>query len=140
MFERNDKALLTTRIIVMVTIGIFAVAFLALGIALAVLIEGVYFLIAFAGWFLCWVMWVFARLYMSYLCDVKLIRNKLYGESNAGLEVFLKAKEERSDSPEVKARRKATEEELEHLQQLVNSGVITTEEYEKRKRELTEEK
>ena len=54
--------------------------------------------------------------------------------------MFLKAKEERSDSPEVKARRKATEEELEHLQQLVNSGVITTEEYEKRKRELTEEK
>ena len=140
MFERNDKALLTTRIIVMVTIGIFAVLSLALGIALAVVIEGVYFLIAFAGWFLCWLMWVVARLYMSYLCDVKLIRNKLYGESNTGLEVFLKAKEERSNSIEAKKKQADIEEELKHLQQLLSSGVITTEEYEKRKSELTEGK
>ena len=140
MFERNDKALLTTRIIVMVTIGIFAVLSLALGIALAVVIEGVYFLFSFAGWFLCWLLWVIARLYMSYLCDVKLIRNKLYGESNAGLEVFLKAKEERSNSIEAKKKQTDIEEELKHLQQLLSSGVITTEEYEKRKSELTEGK
>ena len=52
MFERNDKALLTTRIIVMVFIGITAVASLIIGIVLAVNVDGVYFLFAFVGWFL----------------------------------------------------------------------------------------
>ena len=99
MFERNDKALLTTRTIVIVIIGIFAVLSLVLGIVLAVEIDGVYFLFAFVGWFFCWLAWVFARLYLSYLCDIKLIRNKLYGESNYGLDVFLKNNGEKSNSP-----------------------------------------
>ena len=100
MFEKNDKALLTARIIVIVVISIFAVASFVLGIVLAQ-DEGYLFLVAVVGWFLCWIMWVVARLYMSYLVDVKLIRNKLYGESNEGLEVFFKAKEELSNSPEM---------------------------------------
>ena len=137
MFERNDKALLTTRIIIMVIIGIFAVLSPVMGIVLAVLVHGAMFLLAFVGWFGCWLMWVFARLYLSYLCDVKLIRNKLYGESNDGLEVFLKAKEERSNSPVMQEKRQAINDELEHLEQLLISGVITYEEYEKRKKELT---
>ena len=137
MFERNDKALLTTRIIVMVIIGIFAVLSLVMGIVLAVLVHGAMFLIAFVGWFFCWLLWVFARLYLSYLCDIKLIRNKLYGESNNDLEVFLKAKEERSNSPVMRERKEAVNTELTHLQQLLNSSVITNEEYEKRKNELT---
>lgn len=137
MFQRNDKALLTTRIIIMVIISIFAVLSLVMGIVLAVLINGAMFLTAFAGWFLCWIIWVIARLYLSYLCDIKLIRNKLYGESNEGLEMFLKAKEERSNSPVMQEKKEAVNIELEHLQQLLNSGVITSEEYEKRKKELT---
>ncbi|MDE6667553.1 MAG: gas vesicle protein GvpG [Clostridia bacterium] len=137
MFERNDKALLTTRIIIMVIIEILAVLSLVMGIVLAVLVHGAMFLIAFAGWFFCWLLWVFARLYLSYLCDIKLIRNKLYCESNKNLEVFLKAKSERSNSPEMQDKRKAINTELAHLQQLLNAGVITSEEYEKRKNELT---
>lgn len=136
MFERNDKPLLTTRVIVMVVIGILAVASLVAGIVLAIALDGVWFLITFALWFLCWLCWVFARLYLSYLCDIKLIRNKLYGESNEDLEVFLKAKEERSNSSVMQEKREAISTELAHLQQLLNSGVITTEEYEKRKNEL----
>ena len=137
MFEKNDKALLTTRIIVIVFIGIVAVGSLVMGIVLAVKIDGVYFLFTFVGWFLCWIMWVFTRLYLSYLVDIKLIRNKLYGESNEGLEVLLKAKEDRSNSPEMQEKKQAVNAELEHLQQLLHSGVITIEEYEKRKEELT---
>lgn len=140
MFERNDKALLTTRIIIMVTIGILAVCSLAVGIILTVIINGLYFLVAVVGLFVCWLIWVFARLYMSYLCDVKLIRNKLYGENNDSLEVFLKAKEERSTNPEIITKREQTNEALKHLQQLLSSGIITAEEYETRKRELTEGK
>lgn len=41
-------------------------------------------------------MWVFGRLYLSYLCDIKLIRNKLYGVGNENLDVFLKTKAERT--------------------------------------------
>lgn len=137
MFERNDRALLTTRIIIMVIIGIFGVLSLVMGIVLAVLIHGALFLTAFVGWFFCWLLWVFARLYLSYLCDIKLIRSKLYGENNNGLEVFLKAKEERSDSPVMQEKKEIVNTELAHLQQLLNSGVITNEEYEKRKSELT---
>ncbi len=140
MFERNDKALRTWRICVIVAVAIFAVAFLAIGIVLAVLIHGALFLTAFAGWFLCWLLWLGANLHMSYLCDVKLIRNKLYGKSNEGLEEFLKARDERSNSPAMIEKKEAMEAELKHLQGLLSSGVITTEEYEKRKKELTEGK
>ena len=136
MFERNDEALLTTRIIVMIFIGIIAVGSLVMGIVLAVVAGGAYFLLTFVGWFFCWLLWVFARLYLSYLCDIKLIRNNLYGESNERLEVFLKAKEERSNSPIIQEKKEAVNNELEHLKQLLNSGVITSEEYEKRKSEL----
>ena len=139
MFERNDKALLTTRVIVMVVIGFFVVASFAGGIALAVLVHGALFLVTFVGWFFCWLMWVFARLYMSYLVDIKLIRNKLYGESNEDLEVFLKGEEERSNSPKMQEKRKETEAELQRLRQLLSSGIITAEEYEKRREELTKD-
>ncbi|MCH5157313.1 MAG: SHOCT domain-containing protein [Clostridiales bacterium] len=138
MFKRNDKALLTSRIIIMVTIGIIAVLSLVAGILLAVDNEsGVYILVTFAGWFLCWIMWVFARLYLSYLVDIKLIRNKLYGENKDVLDVFLKAKEERSNSPVMQENKQMVNAEIEHLQQLLHSGVITLEEYENRKEELT---
>lgn len=139
MFERNDRALLITRIIIMVTIAIFAVLSLVMGIVLAVVIDGVYFLFALAGWFACWLLWVGARLYLSYLVDIKLIRNKLYGENNEDLEAFLKNKEERSNSPVMQEKKQAVKSELEHLKQLLNSGVITVEEYEKRKEELTKD-
>lgn len=143
MFKRNDKALLTTRIIFMVIIGILAVLSLVAGILLAVEFDGVYFLFTFVGWFLCWIMWVFTRLYLSYLADIKLIRNKLYGANNDDLDVFLKSKEERKVKEvsvlEMQVKRQMVNTELAHLKQLLNAGVITAEEYEKRKEELTNE-
>lgn len=93
MFEKNDRALLTVRKILIVIICIFAVLSLAEGIILTINYKnGAYFFLTFAGWFLCWLVWIFARLYLSYLCDIKLIRNKLYGEDNDALDVFLKSK------------------------------------------------
>lgn len=94
MFERNDKALLTTRKIIMLIIGIFAILSLVMGIVLAVLVHGAMFLLALGGWFVCWLMWVVARLFLSYLVDIKLIRNKLYDEKNTKLEVFLEDEED----------------------------------------------
>ncbi len=51
MFKRNDKALLATRIIIMITLGIFAAISLAIGIVLVILVNVACILITFAGWF-----------------------------------------------------------------------------------------
>lgn len=94
MFERNDKALLTARKIIIFIIVIFAALSLAMGIVLAIQVHGAMFLLALGGWFGCWLMWVVARLFLSYLVDIKLIRNKLYDEKNTKLEVFLEDNED----------------------------------------------
>lgn len=134
MFKENDKALLTARVIFIVFICISAVSSLVIGILLAVYVNWLYFLFTFAGWFACWITWVFIRLYLSYLCDIKLIRNKLYNESNEGLEVFLNAKEEKSDSPALMPDE--VEAELVRYHLLFLDGTITEEEYKKREAEL----
>lgn len=133
MFEKNDKALLTARIIIIATIVISAIISLIVGILLAVYVNGLYFLYAFIGWFFCWLLWVFAKLYLSFLCDVKLIRNKLYGIDNKGLEVFIK-----SDVENINQDKKGiVNQSLENLQMLLDSDVITKEEYENLKNELS---
>ncbi len=92
MFKKNDEALLLARALILVAIVILAVGSLVMGIVLAVTVNAVLFLLTFAGLFLCMLLWVFSSLFLSYLCDIKLIRNKLYGESNDGLKEFLQAK------------------------------------------------
>ena len=141
MFERNDKALLVTRIIVIVVIGILAVASLIAGIWLAVDYDELYVLIIFVGWFKCWLWWVLAKLLFSYLVDVKVIRNKLYDESNDGLAVFLKSTP-RSFTPPAKRdkREPSVDAQLKQLRRLLDSGVITREQYENRVEELTKHK
>ena len=100
MFEKNDRILFAAKIILYFAIFIFAVASLVLGIVLSIVMESsALFLVAFAGWFVCLLMWVFSKLLLSYLCDIKLIRNKLYGESNAKLERFLKESDDSTEMP-----------------------------------------
>lgn len=97
MFEVNDKSLRTVRVILNVVTWIGVIACIICGIVLSALgmIE-MGLPILFVGPFACWLMWVFGRLYLSYLCDIKLIRNKLYGVGNENLDVFLKTKAERT--------------------------------------------
>ena len=97
MFEVNDKSLRTVRVILNVWVWGGAIACVICGIVLSALgmIE-VGLPLLFVGRLACWLMWVFGRLYLSYLCDIKLIRNKLYGVGNENLDVFLKTKTERT--------------------------------------------
>mgnify|MGYP001623899011 FL=1 len=97
MFEVNDKFLRTVRVILNVWVWVGAIACVICGIVLSALgmIE-MGLPILFVGPFACWFSWVFGRLYLSYLCDIKLIRNKLYGVGNENLDVFLKTKAERT--------------------------------------------
>ena len=93
MFNKNDKSLLTTRIILIVVISILTAGCVLAGIIVTIVDENPIFLLISAGGALfCWLAWVIARLYLSYLCDIKLIRNKLYGIGNDNLQVFLTEK------------------------------------------------
>lgn len=130
MFEKNDKQLLTMRIIVNVVICIVAAASILAGIVLSITAENALFLlIAVGGAFLSWLAWVVARLYLTYLCDIKLIRNKLYGIDNDNLKVFL----EWSKTPEQIEEQKRVEaqnaEKIAKLETLLDSGVISEEDY-----------
>lgn len=91
MFEVNDKFLRTVRVILNVWVWVGAIACVICGIVLSALgmIE-MGLPILFVGPFACWFSWVFGRLYLSHLCDIKLIRNKLYGVGNENLDIFLK--------------------------------------------------
>ena len=130
MFEKNDKALFTTRVIFIVFTVISVLSWLAIGITLAVEIRWYYIFLTFAGWFSCWIVWVFEKLFISYMCDIKLIRNSLYEESNRDLEIGLKMKFGNSVSPAQQKKNEAANAELERLKQRLKAGEITRGEYE----------
>ena len=126
--------MLTARTIVLVILIIFAVLSLILGIVLAVVGHWALIFIALFFLLLLWLLWVVWNVLLSFLCDVKLIRNKLYDESNDALNVFIKSKEKLE-----KSRSDYVDTQLEYLQELLDAEVITVEEYKQRKRELIEE-
>ena len=84
MFDKSDKVLLTFRVLAMVFIIVVFLCGIVGGIILCIseqsLVIGILVLVIMP--FLCWFMWLFNRLVVSYLCDIKLIRNKLYGLDN----------------------------------------------------------
>lgn len=139
MFEKNDKPLLTARTIVNVTVGILAVLCFVGGIILAVADSAVWLLLAFLGTFFIWLGWVFIRLYLSYLCDIKLIRNKLYGVDNDRLAAFIEnQEEERANSATESGNTvySVAADKLLQLKRLLDSGAITQEEFDREKEKL----
>ena len=162
MFEVNDRSLRTVRVILNVVTWIGVIACIVCGIVLSALgmIE-MGLPILFVGPFACWLMWVFGRLYLSHLCDIKLIRNKLYGVGNENLDVFLKTKTERTAPaypqggytgadtyrPAAQAPAGSGEEgkplsmeertqKLLRLKKLLDAGAITQEEFDREKAKL----
>ena len=134
MFEKNDKQLLMVRIILNTVTFIFVIAGIISGIILLVnesTALGLIMLLLVP--FLSWLMWVVARLYLTYLCDIKLIRNKLYGVDNDNLKVFLEEKTEIYKQPSQKNSSIDRTAELLRLKRLLDSGAITQEEFDKEK-------
>lgn len=84
MFDKSDKALLTFRVLAMVFIIVVFLCGIVGGIILCTseqsLVIGILVLVIMP--FLCWFMWLLNRLVVSYMCDIKLIRNKLYELDN----------------------------------------------------------
>lgn len=134
MFEKNDKQLLTVRILLNVVTWIFVLAGIISGIILLVnesTALGLVMLLLVP--FLSWLMWVVARLYLTYLCDIKLIRNKLYGVGNENLNVFLAAKAETDEQPIQQNSDTDKTQTLLRLKKLLDSGAITQEEFDREK-------
>ncbi|HIZ09270.1 MAG TPA: SHOCT domain-containing protein [Candidatus Borkfalkia avicola] len=137
MFEKNDKQLLTVRIITNVVTWIFAIAGIVVGIVLSALeMLEIGLPILFVVPFLCWLMWVYVRLHLSHLCDIKLIRNKLYGVDNENLKVFLEAKLTEEEMQEQKRVETQNAEKIARLKSLRDSGVITEEEFQQEKEKI----
>ena len=140
MFEKNDKQLLTVRIILNVVTAILVAGGVIAGIVLSALgMLDIGLPILFVVPFISWLMWVFVRLHLSHLCDIKLIRNKLYGVENDNLKVFL---EEKANTEFQKAEDMANNnpsnntEQLLRLKRLLDSGAITQEEFDREKEKL----
>ena len=142
MFEKNDKQLLTARIFLNVITWIFVIVGIVCGIVYLVdnsIVTGLLFLLLVP--FLSWIMWVFSRLYLTYLCDIKLIRNKLYGTENDNLKVFLEDTDDSDDEKDATAQTESKTMEdipaqLLELKALLDSGAIAQEEFDAEKERL----
>lgn len=145
MFDKNDKTLFAMRAICIVTIIVLAIVSTALGILLMVagyVGAGIILIVLFL--FCCWLFWVYNRLHISYLCDIKLIRNKLYGVENGRLRQLYTDDDysadeelrEQANEEEREARRSRNDERDfrsygESLERLHTAGAIEDVEYEK---------
>lgn len=131
MFDKNDRTLLTVRALANVFTIIFMVCSVVAGIAVAAcgMLE-IGLPILFCGPFFFWIAWLAIRLHLTHLCDIKLIRNKLYGIENSALNAFIKESAPHVPDEELNA---FTYEQLEKLN---HDGFISNEEFERRTRAL----
>lgn len=102
MFEKNDRILFIMRFVINVVSLLIGFLCIVLGIVLATQNVPYGFIIIFAGPVSACFFWLVWQLLFSYLCDIKLIRNKLYGQDNDDLSIFLedKGKVDLEEDPE----------------------------------------
>ena len=134
MFEQNDKTLFTAQSIIKIFCIIGAILCFISGIILCVtssqevtgnlgeiknitnytqIIGGVA-LILF-GSLVFWILWIFSKLMFSVLCDIKLIRNKLYELSNDNLKSFIDEDEEETENKSENNKKKSVLEKFKDL-------------------------
>lgn len=90
MFKENDKWLNTIYRLLSILLLIVALVVGILGILLAVLLGNmIYLVFTFLVPVCCLIGWAVLRFFVSYLVDIKLIRNKLYECGNEDLEMYL---------------------------------------------------
>ena len=90
MFQKNDRFLFTARIVFMVLTVISVLVSIILPLYLAIETDNGFYLVYILLYLaLCVVFVVFWNLFLAFLVDVKLIRNKLYQEDNTTLCEFI---------------------------------------------------
>lgn len=132
MFKRNDYALKVARILLIISVILGSILSFVLGIVYAVKYEWWHIYIIPSGWLSCFIIWIFGRLILSFFCDVKLIRNKLYDEDNFNLEEFFEGK----NSQYGVGKSYNLNSENDTFRNLVDAGVITEEEYKEMNEDL----
>ena len=153
MFEKNDKALFTARTLLIVVCLLFGIGGALAGMILACIgLIAIGLPLLFCMPFLAWLMWVFGQLSLNMMCDIKLIRNKLYEESIESFKPFLEYKtraddeEKQDEQPQAEAATlQATPttantaditQQLLQLKKLLDDGVITQEEFDVEKAKI----
>ena len=138
MFEKNDRFLLAADSITNILFVLFIVACIVAGIVLCVMELVVLGLcVLFLGSLLMGFMWLITRLLLSFFCDIKLIRNKLYNNKNDGLSDFIEDAERIKNETELKYKNEIeVKDKLLQLKKLLDSGVITAEEFDREKNNL----
>lgn len=150
MFDKNDKILSAMRILLNVVTWILIIGGVISGTVLCCMNDGDGYIIGLPLLFcipvFALLMWASGRLVLNFLCDVKLIRNKLYGEGIENFKAFLEYRqpqaEESTSGPqynEVDDKSKSTDEMVEKLVKLKNlldKGAITQEEFDAEKANL----
>ena len=89
MFKENDKFLKTASTLLAVSVFLMVVVGIILFLVFAIdkqFMRGVIIMSAIC--FGAYLSWVFGNLLLSFFCDVKLIRNKLYDNNNTDLDLF----------------------------------------------------
>lgn len=159
MFEKNDKALFTAHTLLLVVCLIFGIGGALAGLILACIgLIAIGLPLLFCMPFLAWLMWVFGKLPLDTMCDIKLIRNKLYEEDIESFKPFLKEKKETDDEEEQDEQDEQDEQpkakavvpqatpsaantadviqQLLQLKKLLDDGVITQEEFDVEKAKI----
>lgn len=104
MFDKNDRLLLTAKLVLNIIAVLCIVIGIIAGIVIIAIQDGAFWTIGLTI-LLCVPIsgalgWLILRLWLNYLCDVKLIRNKLYGIDNHLLNDFIaKMPTEKSPQP-----------------------------------------
>ena len=128
MFDNNDRFLKIASTFLKI-----AIWFLAIGGVLAFFImliidedlAGVGFAIMAISCIFAIVLWVFGNLYLSLICDIKLIRNKLYNTNNFNTDIFLSTE----DKYKIQSGIKQKEEKIKRYKELLEKNLISKEEY-----------
>ncbi len=136
MFEKNDKLLSIARVINNVVAWIGIIGGVLTGIILCCIEYGDYLSLGLSLLFCVPVFsalgWMVLRLILNYFCDIKLIRNKLYGVGNGDLYAFL-VRNSVEDSNDTFS---SASSKLMQLKTLLDQGIITQAEFDREKEKL----
>ncbi len=134
MFEKSDKTLAKVRLTMLILLAVLGILYLVQAILMFVnggAMQGVIYLISAAA--IPVVGWVLLEYALACAADLKVIRNKLYGESNRPIAPFFTDSEYTEPQPQDADAGKlsALVSELKALKALADDGTITQEEFEK---------
>lgn len=132
MFEKSDKTLPLLRLTIGILLIVLSVLYLVLGIVACVngaALNGVLYI--FAALALPVVGWVILSFTLACAADVKIIRNKLYGESNAPIAEYFTAAYKEGENAPLNANDNLGPmlENLKKMKELLDGGVLTKEEF-----------